>query len=233
MTTVFHAWPYGRFIKSNLGRKKLHRKNQGSNFLRGSFSNRGNVRVPIQFRRGSQPLFRLTNLKSLVLFMGKWIGLFLRKYHLLRSWGWISLLNWIGALTLSLLLKLPPRKLEPWLLLWSFFLLRLLCISINLPYDHVWNTVVIVDKLQKRICRNVVPSLAASLEPLAHRQNVASLTHFYRYYFGRCSSELANWFHFLILEGGLLVNLIDCMIVLSPFLDVTFLAQLNSGILCL
>ena len=32
-----------------------------------------------------------------------------------------------------------------------------------------------------------------------------------------------NWlilFHFLILEGGLLVTLIDCMIFLSPFLDV-------------
>ena len=32
----------------------------------------------------------------------------------------------------------------------------------------------------------VGPSLAASLEPLAHRQNVASLSLFYRYYFGRC-----------------------------------------------
>ena len=29
-----------------------------------------------------------------------------------------------------------------------------------------------------------------------------------------------NWFQFLILEGGLLVILIDCMIFLSPFLDV-------------
>ena len=36
------------------------------------------------------------------------------------------------------------------------------------------------------------PSLAASLEPLAHRRNVASLSLFYRYYFGRCSSELAQ-----------------------------------------
>ena len=36
------------------------------------------------------------------------------------------------------------------------------------------------------------PSLAASLEPLAHRQNLTSLTLFYRYYFGRCSSELAQ-----------------------------------------
>ena len=45
-------------------------------------------------------------------------------------------------------------------------------------------------KLQKRICRTVGPSLAASLEPLAHRRNVASLNLFYRYYFCRCSSEL-------------------------------------------
>ena len=50
----------------------------------------------------------------------------------------------------------------------------------------------LLDKLQKRICRIVGPSLADSLEPLAHRQNVASLSLFYRYYFGRCSSELAQ-----------------------------------------
>ena len=36
-------------------RKKLHRTNQGSNFLGGSFGNRGNLRAPIQFRRESQP----------------------------------------------------------------------------------------------------------------------------------------------------------------------------------
>ena len=40
-------------------------------------------------------------------------------------------------------------------------------------------------------------SLAASLEPLsleplAHCQNEASLSLFYKYYFGRCSSELAQ-----------------------------------------
>ena len=50
----------------------------------------------------------------------------------------------------------------------------------------------LLDKLQKRICRTVDPSLAASLEPLAHRRNVASLSLFCRYYFGRCSSELAE-----------------------------------------
>ena len=50
----------------------------------------------------------------------------------------------------------------------------------------------LLDNLQKRICRPVGPSLAASLESLAHRRNVASLSLFYMYYFGRCSSELAQ-----------------------------------------
>ena len=48
------------------------------------------------------------------------------------------------------------------------------------------------DKLQKRICRTVGPSFVASLEALAHHQNVASLSLFDRYYFGRCSSELVQ-----------------------------------------
>ena len=47
-------------------------------------------------------------------------------------------------------------------------------------------------KLQKRICRTVGLSLAASFEPLAHLRNVTSLSLFYRYYFGRCSLELAQ-----------------------------------------
>ena len=47
--------------------------------------------------------------------------------------------------------------------------------------------------LRKPICRIVGPSLL-SREPLAHRRNVASLSLFHRYYFGRCSSELAQLF---------------------------------------
>ena len=56
-TAVFHAWPYGWFkvIQSNLRRKKLHIKNRLFNSLGGFFSNRDNVRAPIQFRRESQP----------------------------------------------------------------------------------------------------------------------------------------------------------------------------------
>ena len=44
----------------------------------------------------------------------------------------------------------------------------------------------LLGKLQKRICRTV------GLEPLTHRRNVASFSLFYRYYFGRCSSEPAQ-----------------------------------------
>ena len=61
---------------------------------------------------GKLSWFRLTGLITVVLLMWKWMGLFLRKNHLLRCWGWPSLLNWNGVLTLSLFLKLHPRKLE-------------------------------------------------------------------------------------------------------------------------
>ena len=84
-------------------------------------------------------------------------------------------------------------------------------------FCHVWVDtpschLELLVKLQKRICRTAGPALAACLEPLAHR----------------------------LLEGGLLVILIDCMIFQSPLLDVTrmsmstvsFFAQLDSGILC-
>ena len=50
----------------------------------------------------------------------------------------------------------------------------------------------LLDKLQKQMCRIVGPSLDVSLEPLAHHRNVTSLSLFYRYYFDRCSSELAQ-----------------------------------------
>ena len=62
---------------------------------------------------------------------------------------------------------------------------------------HVWAGapscyVELLGKLKKQICRIVGPSLAASLEPLAHHRNVASLSLFYGYCFGRCSSEPAQ-----------------------------------------
>ena len=62
---------------------------------------------------------------------------------------------------------------------------------------HVWGYAPIcylkfLDKLQKWIYRTVGPSHAASPEPMTHCWNEASPSLFYRYYFGRCSSELAQ-----------------------------------------
>ena len=62
---------------------------------------------------------------------------------------------------------------------------------------HVWAGaptcyLQLLDKLLKQRCRAVGPSFAASFEPLAHRHNVARLRLLYRYYFGKCSSELAQ-----------------------------------------
>ena len=57
-----------------------------------------------------------------------------------------SKLEW--ALSLSPLLKLPPRKCEP-----SFILLSLLCISINLTCNDAWNT-----------CHVLAVALSCSLE---------------------------------------------------------------------
>ena len=104
----------------------------------------------------------------------------------------------------------------------------------------------LLDNLQKWICRTAGSSLAASSELLAYCWNVASLHLFYRYYFNFVDLHLnwINWFHFLILEESPLMEsplLIDCMIFLSLFLVVTrmfmstasFLAQLDSGIICL
>ena len=51
-----------------------------------------------------------------------------------------SKLDW-GSYNISIA-KTASKKLELQFVLSSFFLLRLLCISINLPYAHVWNTVV-------------------------------------------------------------------------------------------
>ena len=60
----------------------------------------------------------------------------------------------------------------------------------------------LLDMLQKPVCRTFGSILAASLELLAHHQDIASFSLHCRYYLGRCSSELTSWFHFLILVGG-------------------------------
>ena len=78
--------------------------------------------------------FHLTGLITLVLLMWKWVGMSLKKDHLLR-WDCLSLLNWIVGFTLSPLLKLPPTQLKAWLVLLDFFRPKFLFVSINLLYS--------------------------------------------------------------------------------------------------
>ena len=112
-----------------------------------------------------------------------------------------SKLDWV-YLTLPLLLKLEKigalirsmKFLSPDVALYLYKTTIRPCMEYCC---HVWAGAPscyldLLEKLQKRMCRIVGPSLAASLEPLAHRRNVANLSLFYRYYFGRCSSELAQ-----------------------------------------
>ena len=136
---------------------------------------------------GKLKWFHLTSLMTLVLLMWKWMGLFLKKKHLLRCWGWPSLANWIRALTLSLLLKLPP----------ALYLYKSTISPCMEYYCDVWAGapscyLELLDKIQKWICSIVGRSLAASLEPFVYCRDVARSSLFYRCYFCRRSSELAQ-----------------------------------------
>ena len=65
-------------------------------------------------------------------------------------------------------------------------------IRIKLSLRHIpsFSVAIAMPKVPKTI--SVCNILAASVEPIAHCQNLASLSLFYRHYFGRCSSELAQ-----------------------------------------
>ena len=92
-----------------------------------------------------------------------------------------------------------------------------------------------LDKPQKQICMTIGPHLPSLLNPCL----IIGLGLFYRYFLVEVHLNLLKWFHFLILEGGLLVILIDCIVFLPPFLDVkrmsmstvSFLTQLDSKII--
>ena len=74
-----------------------------------------------------------------------------------------------------------------------------------------------------RICMIVGPSFVASLEPLAYHLNIASLSLFYRYYFGKCSSELAELVqlsHSHIRSTRYSNRLDDCVTILRCYKDV-------------
>ena len=158
----------------------------------------------------------------------------MRKNHLFKMLRltFSSKLDW-GSYIISIA-KTASKKIGALIRSMKFLSLYLYKSTIRTYMEyccHVWAGapscyLELLEKLQKRIC---------------HRRNVASLSLFYWYYFGRCSSEPAQLVPLPFLEVGLLVSLIDSMIFLSPFLDVrrmtmstaSFLVQLDSGIQCL
>ena len=97
---------------------------------------------------------------------------------------------------------------------------------------HAWTGALscyleLLNKLQKQIFRTLGSSLTAFLEPLVHRRNIASLSLFCRYSFGRYSSELAQMAHFPYSRGRSTRYSDTCMIFLSPFLDITRLSMVT------
>ena len=77
-----------------------------------------------------------------------------------------------------------------------------------------------LDKLQKQTCRTVGPSPAASLE---HLTQCWSLCMIIRYYFSRCSSQLAQMVPLPYSLGRCTCYSDRLCNFLSPFLDVTYL----------
>ena len=94
-----------------------------------------------------------------------------------------------------------------------------------------------LNKLQKQICRTDGPLLATSLEPIGSTSTFSQLKFFYRYHFGRCSSELAELVplpHSCDRSTRYSNRLHDFSATIPRcYKDASFLAQVDSGILCL
>ena len=62
--------------------------------------------------------------------------------------------------------------------------------------SHIWGSspyTSLLDRIESKAIRLIGdPSLTSTLDPLSLRRKVASLSLFYRYYFGHCSDELAT-----------------------------------------
>ena len=189
----------------------------------------------------------------LMLLVWKWVGFFLEEKPSFKNLGlsFSSKFDWgsyitstaktvskqIGALTYSMKFVSPEVGLYLYKSTMQPCMEYCCCVWAGAPNCYFE----LFDKLQKQSCRTDGPSLAASLEPLAHHQNVASLSISYRYYFGRCLSELAqmvplpdsqrrsNRYSDKLHDFSVIIPTC-CKDVMST---VSFLAQLDYGILCL
>ena len=76
--------------------------------------------------------------------------------------------------------------------------------------SHIWggaprsDGLDLLDQVQKRVVSLVGSGVSFDLRALSHRRDVASLSLFYKYYYGKCSSELADLvppYHYLYISG--------------------------------
>ena len=64
--------------------------------------------------------------------------------------------------------------------------------------SHIWGgaprsyEIDLLDQVQKLLVSLVGSGLSSDLQALSHRRDVASLSLFYKYYYGKCSSEFAD-----------------------------------------
>ena len=123
-------------------------------------------------------------------------------------------------------------------------------------FCHAWASTPVcyldmLDKLQKQVRRTVGTLLATSFEPLNHLRNLASLNLIYRYYFGRCTTQLVKLFHYSLLffiTGSLFIiqtslfpwevhslfwEIVFLDVIRVSMSTVSFFAQLNCDILYL
>ena len=172
---------------------------------------------------GKLKWFFLAGLIAMVLLIWKCMGFVLEEKSS-WCWGWPPVLNWIGACALSLFItKTASKKLELCALKFlspevTLYLYKSTICSWMEYCCHDWvgapNCYLkLLDKLQKQTCRTVGPSFATFLEPLAHHQDVDSLSFFYIYIITLVDilQNWLKWFHFFFLKGGLLVILKDCI----------------------
>ena len=113
-------------------------------------------------------------------------------------------MNWIGVPYIISIAETASKKFGPLICSMKFLFAKVFLYfykpTIRPPSEycfHVWAGapscyLELIDKLKNRICRVVGLSLAACRESWGHCLNVVSLSLLSRYYFGRCSSGLAQ-----------------------------------------
>ena len=176
---------------------------------------------------GKLSWFCLTSLITLVLLMWKWTGLFLREkpsFNMLGStfssrldWGSYIICNAktaskkIGALIHSMKFLSPEVALN----LYKSTIRR----CVEYCY-YIWAGALVATWNCQASCKNEYAGLLVLHWLLLLNPGPAQVFSIGITLVGVLQNWL-TWFYFLFLKGGLLIILIDCMIFLSPFVDVT------------